>query len=85
MAKTIQEPKLGQFVYRTGQPLNAGRVVGTVEEFKTGTQRALVYWLAGNVETVNLTSLRDLQALIDDHQKKLDTHKSTLEKLKNMK
>lgn len=75
----IVNEAVGRWVYKHGSPSTIGLVI------EADLTSATVRWVRGTGTWVNLelmTGLMDFQSLIDDHQKKLNTHK---ELLKNSK
>ena len=79
MAYCVNDPKVGQHVYRHGLPLKAGTII---EVYLYGSVRIL--WVSGETTLEWTLELRDFDALIADHQKKLNTHLQTLKKLEEL-
>ena len=79
MATCVNNLKVGQHVYRHGLPLNAGTIV---EVYPYGAVKVL--WSNGDALSEWTLGLRDFDALIADHEKKLSTHRATLAKLEQM-
>lgn len=89
MARTAYDAKPGDFVYPFGKPLKAG----IIQELKPITSRAgmklkpvvirgaSVLWLDGTVTDVAITNLQKLDGLIEETQRKLNTHLETKKKL----
>ena len=71
MAPLLRKATIGKHVYIFGKPRRAGIIV-------PGER---VLWLDGSETDIHEYSLCDLDALIEDHEKKLKTHRATLERL----
>jgi len=73
------------FVYKHGKPLGVGKIVRIVDK---GNFSKYVYpvvevkWLNGTTTNEKILQLHSFVALIEDHQKKLETHTKNLEKAK---
>jgi hypothetical protein len=84
MAKTAYLPRVGQRVYKCYRPTNPGVIREVIPQetiqtpagqTHTPTPHVRVFWLDGTVTTGSSLGLMDFDALIDDHHKKLDTHR----------
>lgn len=75
MAHTIQAPVLGRMVYVTGSPVRAGKIINV------RGMTCTVKFINGTTGDVHQYSLRDLVALRDDTEKKLNTHNATIKKV----
>jgi len=90
MAERVLNPVVGQFVYEPFSPQKVG-VIRSVKFRKTPYPSFFVSveWVtkkgAKTIQTgIDSSSLQDLQSLITDHQKKLQTHldsKTRLQKI----
>ena len=78
-------PKVGDYVYRHCKPQQPG-VIRTVDgkDFHRYFIMVHVQWLDGQITPETTSGLKDFNALIADHEKKLATHKKTLAKLQEM-
>lgn len=85
MAKTI-EPRIGQRVYRAYSPQTAGVIINVRRKHQHSHPATVdVAWTNGQLELdVREWDLRDFEALIEDHKKKLETHLATLDKLREI-
>lgn len=85
MALCVNEPKIGLRVYEAYRPLRGGIIRG-LGEFTRGNYFRLVdvVWTDGGSSTITTAVLRQFDPIIDDHEKKLVTHKNTLRKLEQM-
>jgi uncharacterized protein YneR len=82
MAYVVNEPKVGQRVYRHGKPQTAGVIKAVLGETTDElAYRIRVKWVNGIVEETDTWGLKDFDALIEDHRKKLKSHLTTLKKL----
>jgi hypothetical protein len=82
MAIVVNEPRVGQRVYKHARPQVAGvikKVLGLRDH--ATTWRVRVKWLNGSEEELDSWNLKDFDALIADHEKKLQTHLATKKKL----
>jgi hypothetical protein len=83
MATIIHTPYVGQAVYKTCAPLDAGKIVSVIGKETNGFfYSVVVKWLKTEETTITTTAgLRDLVALKDDAQRKWSTHNDTLAKV----
>lgn len=83
MATTIDNPYVGQAVYKICAPLDAGKIVAVRgHEANQFFHSVAVKWLkTGKTTIVSTSGLRDLASLIEDHKRKWTTHNNTLAKV----
>ena len=89
MAYPVYNPIVGQLVYKSFSPVQAGKIVAIVRCEDEGDEidscseyEVRVKWIKNGEESIVSTrGLNDFKALIEEHQKKLDTHLRTKEKL----
>jgi len=86
MAKKLQNPKVGDYVYKPFAPSMAGKIIGCVKLAGAfpGDCSVTVKWLNGTVTTETSWHLQDFNGLIAEHQKRLATHTKTLERLEKL-
>ena|ERR1035438_7636602 len=89
MAFMVNEPKVGQYVYKHCVPQNPGVIISVDGKDFGGYFTCIhVQWLKakpGQEITAETTSgLKDFDALIVDHRKKLSTHEANHQRLTNM-
>ena len=100
MAKKVTSPKVGKFVYRPygaqnpgkikkilpkGTPLTKGTLdYGTIKIPIRSNSPVEVAWIDGTTTIEDAEHLSDFDALIADHQKKLNTHTSKLPALQKL-
>jgi hypothetical protein len=86
MAYRINHPKIGMNVYQPFAPAKAGILTAIVGKVSNFGDRYMVnvLWLNGEKTTQPSDNLNDLDALIEDHKKKLATHLKTLDLLKGL-
>lgn len=87
MAETVRFPRKGIHVYKSFSPQRAGVIIEVGEPVKykalngemrdSGDVNVKVLWLTGELEDTTTRALRDFDALIQDHEKKLRTHRAT--------
>ncbi len=85
MAYTINNPKVGQYVYKGFRPLNPG-IIRTIDgkDFGGHFDCVHVQWLSGLITAETTNGLNDFDALIADHRKKLNTHEANHQRLINL-
>jgi hypothetical protein len=83
---TVNDPKVGDFVYKHYHPLKPGIIVAVLgKDFGGYFVCVRVQWLSELSSRIETTAaLRDFNALIEDHRKKLATHETTLMRLKSL-
>lgn len=86
MADTVQNPCIGQAVYKNCAPLDAGKIVDVLGPTANGFfMRVAVKWVkTGDIKTVSTAELKDLKSLRDDCLRKLNTHEETLRKVEKL-
>jgi hypothetical protein len=85
MAKTVQNPQVGQFVYRHYKPLNPGVIREIVKPHRTVGVIVKVQWLKGGESEEWEAHLADYLALIEDHRRKYLNHSEIASKLHKLK
>lgn len=87
MAKTLCDAvEVGKRVYRPYSPAQAGVIMkvydrSTESYLYTPPPLVWVKWVDGSEGMISSLGLNDFDALIEDHQKKLNMHLATLTKL----
>jgi hypothetical protein len=89
MAYCVNDPKVGQYVYKHCKPQNPGVIVSVDgKDFGGYFMCVHVQWLKakpGSEVTGETTAgLKDFEALIKDHRKKLNTHEANHQRLTNL-
>jgi hypothetical protein len=89
MATCVNEPKIGQYVYKHCCPQNPGIIVSVDgKDFGGYFTCVHVRWLTskpGQEVTAETTAgLKDFEALIADHRKKLNTHEANYRRLNTL-
>jgi ribosomal protein L7/L12 len=81
----VNDPKVGDYVYRACKPLRPG-IIRTVDGKDFGGYFTCIHvqWLDGQVSAETTAGLKDFNALIADHRKKLATHETSLMRLKSL-
>jgi hypothetical protein len=85
----VNDPKVGDYVYKACRPLNPG-IIRTVDGKDFGGHFVCVHvqWLKAKpgreIAAETTRGLKDFNALIADHRKKLATHETSLMRLKSM-
>lgn len=74
---------IGRRVYKIYRPSIAG-VVREVTSRGAFENQIKVAWIDGSTSVESEFDLKDFDALIADHEKKLATHRATLEKIKSL-
>jgi hypothetical protein len=83
----VNDPKVGDFVYRHCYPQKPGIIRAVLgKDFGEYFVCVRVQWLGGEPEgrIESTDSLKDFNALIADHRKKLTTHETSLMRLKSL-
>ena len=89
-ADGYMQAEVGDFVYKAFKPQTPGKVVRVIEgEMRTDfrgrpyreSAKAEVCWLNGTTSIVSMLNIRSFRELIADHERKLETHRSKLERL----
>jgi len=80
--------KVGDYVYKPFKPQKIGKVLEIIkkEDFNSNPKQygnlVKVHWSDGKIKEETDMYLNNFGRLIADHEKKLATHKATLEKAK---
>jgi hypothetical protein len=84
MAKTVTNPRIGQLVYPSYTPQKVG-VITKLEKFtaRGGYEdwKVTVETLKGTIKYDSCMSLKDFNALVADHRKKIETIEGYVDKL----
>jgi hypothetical protein len=85
MSYTVLDPTVGQLVYKSFSPVQAGKIVEIVRSEVYGSFEVRVKWIGdGSESVVSTRGLRDFRKLIEDHERKLETHRKMLERLEEL-
>lgn len=81
-SETVYKPVIGQKVYQHYRPGQAGVIVKILElKPQQYFHRVWVHWVNGETSLHSAASLSDFDALIFDHEHKLQTHLKMRERL----
>lgn len=78
MAQKINAPKVDMYVYMPYGANKPGKIKKILAGNKSQFCQVEVAWVDGSITTEEAYHLSDFNALIADHQKKLNTHTSKL-------
>ena len=78
----IIDPKVGEFVYRPFCTSQNGKIISVGDHIDMWPGTAVtVKWSTGKITEENCGNLKDLEQLIADHERKINTHKKRIKVL----